>query len=230
MAIAKLDILSISEYDLFMLICDWAVKEAERDQLDNSIRNQRFVLLNILPLIRFPTMDHEKLAIEVRQTGLLTTEELNELYSHVLSKGAVDTKYPTVPRQSPSIPCLSNSPLQLGQKPPSPHNSQHGSNGPNSGRRNSPPLTQEKPHSPVYALAQFSVFNHELPPPKNKSLTKAQSRTLSAEHQRKISDQPVEGLVQEVEGESLSPGSSLRHPIQPQPVVNIGNKPRARSD
>jgi len=61
LAIVKLDILSIPEFDLFMLICEWAVKEAEREQLDNSIRSQRFVLLNVLPLIRFPTMDHEKI-------------------------------------------------------------------------------------------------------------------------------------------------------------------------
>jgi len=225
LAIVKLDILSISEYDLFMLVCEWAAKEAEREQLDNGIRSQRFVLLNVLPLIRFPTMDREKLAIEVRQTGLLTTEELNELYSHVLSKGAVDTKYPTIPRQSPSIPCLGNSPLSLGQKPPSPHGSQH-SRGP----RQSPPIVPlaptEKPASPIYALQQFSVFNHELPPPKHKSLTKNQSRSLSAEHNRKISDQAsIEGLYQEVEGES-SPGTHHRQPIAPV----IINKPRARSD
>jgi len=229
LAIAKLDVLSIPEFDLFMLVCEWAVKEAEREQLDNSIRSQRFVLLNVLPLIRFPTMDPEKLAIEVRQTGLLSTEELNELYSHVLSKGAVDTKYPTNPRQSPSIPCLSNSPLSLGNKLPA--SSPHGSHG--SMRRHSPPAAPlgptEKPPSPVFALQQFSVFNHELPPPKHKSLTKNQSRSLSAEHSRKISDQAsIEGLYQEVEGES-SPGSSQRqqhHTVAPV----VAHKPRARSD
>jgi len=180
----------------------------------------------------------KKLAIEVRQTGLLQTEELNELYSHVLSKGAVDTKYPTTPRQSPSIPCLSNSPLSLGHKV-FPASSPHGSHASN-GRRHSPPSAPlaptEKPPSPVYALQQFSVFNHELPPPKHKSLTKNQSRSLSAEHSRKISDQAsIEGLYQEVEGES-SPGSSQRHhnsntnsnSNSVAPVV--AHKPRARSD
>jgi len=138
----------------------------------------------------------------------------------------VDTKYPTTPRQSPSIPCLSNSPLSLGHKVPA--SSPHGS----IGRRHSPPAAPlgptEKPPSPVFALQQFSVFNHELPPPKHKSLTKNQSRSLSAEHTRKISDQAsVEGLYQEVEGES-SPGSSQRHHNTVAPVV--AHKPRARSD
>jgi len=64
------------------------------------------------------------------------------------------------------------------------------------------------------------VFNHELPPKKT-SLTKNQSRSLSAENSRKASENSAEGVLAEVEGESSSPGAQRQ-------VTT--NKPRARSD
>jgi len=106
-AICKLDVLSIQEYELFLLISDWAVAEAEREQLDvNSISSSRYVLLNVLPHILFPCMQHDKLAIEIRNSGLLTSEELTDLFAHCLSNGKVETKYSSKPRIIPQIPGL----------------------------------------------------------------------------------------------------------------------------
>jgi len=102
-SICKLDELAISEYELFLLVSDWAVAEGEREQMDvNNINSLRFVLLNVLPNIRFPTMEHEKLAIEVRNSGLLAPEELTELFAYCLSGGKIESKFPTKPRQNPS--------------------------------------------------------------------------------------------------------------------------------
>jgi len=104
-AICKLDILNIPEYDLFLLVSDWAVAEADREQLDvNNISSIRFILLNILPHIRFPCMAHEKLAIEVRNSGLLTAEELTDLFAYCLSGGKTEIKYPFKARLAPQIP------------------------------------------------------------------------------------------------------------------------------
>jgi len=134
-----LDVLSIPEYDLFLLIQDWAVAEAERENLDiSAISSLRFVLLNVLPHIRFPCINHEKLAIEVRNSGLLNAEELTDLFAHCLSNGKTETKYsskarirgspqqlsllntagqisPGLPAQSPS----SHTHSQQGRSPPS---------------------------------------------------------------------------------------------------------------
>jgi len=102
-AICKLDVLAISEFDLFVLVSDWAVAEGLREQMDvTNINSLRFVLLNVLPNIRFPCMEHEKLAMEVRNSGLLAPEELTDLFAHCLSNGKLETKYPTKPRQLPS--------------------------------------------------------------------------------------------------------------------------------
>jgi len=130
-AICKLDVLSIQEYELFLLISDWAVAEAEREQLDvNSISSSRYVLLNVLPHIRFPCMQHDKLAIEIRNSGLLTSEELTDLFAHCLSGGKVETKYSSKPRIVPQIPALSlhrssGSHHSPGVVAPSPQHSQH---------------------------------------------------------------------------------------------------------
>jgi len=103
-AICKLDILAISEFELFQLISDWAVAEGQREQMDvTNINSLRFVLLNVLPNIRFPCMEHEKLAMEVRNSGLLAPEELTDLFAHCLSHGKLETKYPSKPRQAPHI-------------------------------------------------------------------------------------------------------------------------------
>jgi len=86
------------------LVSDWAVAEGQREQMDvANINSLRFVLLNVLPHIRFPCMEHEKLAMEVRNSGLLAPEELTDLFAHCLSNGKLETKYPSKPRQSPQI-------------------------------------------------------------------------------------------------------------------------------
>jgi len=97
--------LNIPEFDLFLLVSDWAVAEADREQLDvNNISSIRFILLNILPHIRFPCMAHEKLAIEVRNSGLLAAEELTDLFAYCLSGGKTEIKYPSKARLAPQIP------------------------------------------------------------------------------------------------------------------------------
>jgi len=102
-SICKMDVLGINEYDLFVLVSDWAVAEGEREGMDvSNINTLRFVLLNVLPHIRFPCMDHEKLAMEVRNSGILAPEELTDLFAHCLSNGKLETKFPTKPRLNPS--------------------------------------------------------------------------------------------------------------------------------
>jgi len=48
-------------------------------------------------------MDHEKLAMEVRNSGLLAPEELTDLFAHCLSHGKLETKFPSKARSLPQI-------------------------------------------------------------------------------------------------------------------------------
>jgi len=148
-AICKLDILNISEFDLFLLVSDWAVAEADREQLDvNNISSIRFILLNILPHIRFPCMAPEKLAIEVRNSGILTAEELTDLFAYCLSFGKTEIKYVSKARLAPSIPVT---PSSSSPQPGLPHLSGYQS----SPHSSSPPLS-----SPASSLSKENVPPH----------------------------------------------------------------------
>lgn len=46
------DELSVSEMELFNAAVHWAIEECKRQKLDNSSQNYRFVLKNVIPLIR----------------------------------------------------------------------------------------------------------------------------------------------------------------------------------
>jgi len=62
--------------------------------------------MNVLPNIRFPTMEHQKLAIEVRNSGLLAPEELTDLFAYCLSGGKIESKFPSKPRLHPQQSAL----------------------------------------------------------------------------------------------------------------------------
>jgi len=167
--------LNIPEFDLFLLVSDWAVAEADREQLDvNNISSIRFILLNILPHIRFPCMAHEKLAIEVRNSGLLTAEELTDLFAYCLSGGKTEIKYPFKARVAPQIPL------------PSPHSSS--SPGYPSSSSSSPPLS-----SPASSI----VSKENVPPhyrltalPSQQQKNRSTSRKNSSEGMPSSSSDP----------------------------------------
>jgi len=151
-SICKLDVLSIPEYDLFLLVSDWAVAEAEREGLDiTAISSLRFVLLNVLPHIRFPCMNHEKLAIEVRNSGLLNAEELTDLFAHCLSAGKTETKYSSKIRirGSPQQLALINTAghVSPGLPASSPSSQSH------SQTRSSPPSYSSPAHQNTYSAS-----------------------------------------------------------------------------
>jgi len=187
-SICKLDELAISEYELFLLVSDWAVSEGEREQLDvNNINILRFVLLNVLPNIRFPTMEHEKLAIEVRNSGLLAPEELTELFAYCLSGGKIESKFPTKPRQHPQIRSPSGSPTST--------------------------LSTSK-DVPRYLLTTTAhAQKTQLSSSRNSSLTKSTSRSLSDSQTKHTRDGSFEGATK---GDS-EPGCDLNQAkLQPE--------------
>jgi len=226
-AVCKLDILNIPEYDLFLLVSDWAVAEADREQLDvNNISSIRFILLNILPHIRFPCIAHEKLAIEVRNSGLLTAEELIDLFAYCLSGGKTEIKYPSKARLAPQIP--------------SPHSSNHSPGYPSA----------SSPHSSVALSSPASSISKENVPP-HYSLTSLPSQQQQQQQQqqqkrnmsRKNSAEGIpssnnnnndKGSVDSGSGSGENPGgnisSALRRSRSVLPSSNNNNKSRTRSD
>jgi len=227
-AICKLDILNIPEFDLFLLVSDWAVAEADREQLDvNNISSIRFILLNILPHIRFPCMAHEKLAIEVRNSGLLTPEELTDLFAYCLSGGKTEIKYPYKARVAPQIPLT---PHSLG----APHSSS--SPGYPSSSSSSPPLS-----SP----ASSTVSKDNIPPhyrltalPSQQQKNRSTSRKNSSEGIPSSSSDPHKHKGSSDSGNGSgsgndNPGGNISAAVRRSAravVSSANNKSRTRSD
>jgi len=205
------------------LVSDWAVAEADREQLDvNNISSIRFILLNILPHIRFPCMAHEKLAIEVRNSGILTAEELTDLFAYCLSGGKTEIKYVHKARVAPQIPITPNSSSNNLNSSSSP--------GYPSSQSSSPPLS-----SPSSSISKDNVPPHyrltALPSQQQKNRAASRKNSSEGAPNGKSSVDSGNGS-----GSGENPGGNISSALRrSRPVIGSNNnnnntKSRTRSD
>lgn len=77
------DALSANEIDIFRAVLRWSLCECKRQNLLDVPENRRAVLGDILPLIRFPTMTMEEVATYVSPSGVLSSEQLLEIFTYI---------------------------------------------------------------------------------------------------------------------------------------------------
>lgn len=56
---------------------DWAKSEAKKAGLTNSVEGLRKVLVDIIPLIRFPIFTATEMALTVTPTRILTSDQVS---------------------------------------------------------------------------------------------------------------------------------------------------------
>ena len=81
--------LKISEYKLFQRLLEWASHACETNGIAASPENQRKVMDPFFQKIRFPIMDSSDLSL-VKETGILTTEELNLVKNATQNNGTAN--------------------------------------------------------------------------------------------------------------------------------------------
>jgi hypothetical protein len=98
------DKLEVEEVLLFKAVQKWAVAELKRQGKSTDISDVRGILANILPLIRFPTMEMEHIASVVAPSQLLGEQQLLELFTYnsvteERQKEKIRIAFPTQPRE-----------------------------------------------------------------------------------------------------------------------------------
>ncbi|OXA56985.1 BTB/POZ domain-containing protein 2 [Folsomia candida] len=76
------DELSVSEMELFNAAVHWAIEECKRQKLESTPQNYRFVLKNVIQLIRFPLMDRKEFTLHVATKNVLTDSECLNVMMH----------------------------------------------------------------------------------------------------------------------------------------------------
>lgn len=87
-SIVKNDKLSIAELDLFRLVVAWAGEQCKIKGLESTPANQRAVLSNVLPHVRFPVLGMKDFVIHVAESGVLSEEEVIGLFTYFASKAS----------------------------------------------------------------------------------------------------------------------------------------------
>jgi hypothetical protein len=78
------DELGIDEWPLFQAVLKWGKAECKRlEKKSDSGDDLRAVMADVLPLIRFPTMELEDIAAHVATSGILSQDQLLELFKYV---------------------------------------------------------------------------------------------------------------------------------------------------
>jgi len=98
------DKLEVEEVLLFKAVQKWAVAELKRQGKSTDISDVRNILTNVLPLIRFPTMEMEHIASVVAPSQLLGEQQLLELFTYNSMteerlKEKIKVAFPTQPRE-----------------------------------------------------------------------------------------------------------------------------------
>lgn len=90
-AVLERDTLRVREAKLFQAVIKWSEAECVRQQLSVTCANQRNVLGPALSLVRFPLMSVEEFAAGPAQSGLLTDNQIVQLflYFHVNPKPSI---------------------------------------------------------------------------------------------------------------------------------------------
>lgn len=80
------DQLRTNEINIFRACVAWAEAECGRQRLDLTFENKRKVLSDVIPLIRFPLISSVDVAEEVVDSGVLSAEELVQLFSYLCAQ------------------------------------------------------------------------------------------------------------------------------------------------
>lgn len=98
-ALLARETLTVEETDLFKAVKKWSEKECKRMSLSPLPENIRKVLSVGLSLIRFPVMTLEEFTSDAAVSGILTQDEIIDIFLYHGSKGVkkVD-KFPCMPR------------------------------------------------------------------------------------------------------------------------------------
>eukprot|EP00823_Brevimastigomonas_motovehiculus_P006779 TRINITY_DN572_c0_g1_i1.p1 TRINITY_DN572_c0_g1~~TRINITY_DN572_c0_g1_i1.p1 ORF type:complete len:386 (+),score=77.56 TRINITY_DN572_c0_g1_i1:26-1183(+) len=97
----------VKEVEVFKALINWSENECQRKNLKINPENERKVLDDILPYVRFPTMSIEEISSTVVPSKILTSEESIEIFSYVStkkdSKKKPECRFPTQPRTPESV-------------------------------------------------------------------------------------------------------------------------------
>mmetsp|Transcript_31253 Transcript_31253/g.48437 ORF Transcript_31253/g.48437 Transcript_31253/m.48437 type:complete len:430 (-) Transcript_31253:40-1329(-) len=88
------DHLGVKEITIFRACLRWAECECKRQRLDFTKENKRIVMKGITSEIRFPLISSDQVVEEVVSSGVLTSEELVQLFSFLCSKPGKKYKLP----------------------------------------------------------------------------------------------------------------------------------------
>jgi len=87
MTILEDDNLGVDEWPLFQAVLRWGKAECKRqEKKSDSGDDLRAVLADLLPMIRFPAMELEDIASNVAPSGILSQDQLLDLFKYVSTK------------------------------------------------------------------------------------------------------------------------------------------------
>ncbi|KFD58965.1 hypothetical protein M514_00128 [Trichuris suis] len=96
--ILRRETLNARESKIFEAAIRWAEYECQRLQLEATPISKRHVLGSAFHLIRFPAMKVEEFAVEVVNSGVLTSEECVDIFMHHFSEKESQLAFPKTPR------------------------------------------------------------------------------------------------------------------------------------
>ena len=82
----KSDNLGVKEISVFRACLSWAECECKRLRLSLTKENKRQVLMEVYTGIRFPLISSDEVVEEIVPSGILTAEELVQIFSYLCSK------------------------------------------------------------------------------------------------------------------------------------------------
>ena len=98
--IVKSDTLEVSELSLFNACLIWAANECERQGNSPTPEHKRAALGDVLHMLRFPLLSSEELADFVFETGILSKNEIADLFLYQYSTKKPEIPFPLEERQT----------------------------------------------------------------------------------------------------------------------------------
>lgn len=77
------DQLNIDEIEVFSACMEWCKAECKRQKLEETTKNKKNLLQDILPLIRFPVMKIEDIASTINPSKILLREDILQLFTYL---------------------------------------------------------------------------------------------------------------------------------------------------
>lgn len=111
--ILQQDSLNCEEEQVFNAVDRWTCKHCDDLGLEKTPEHKRMVGANLIGLVRFPNLDPKQIATKVRESGLLSGEQLVELFSYVTLKKGELSFCKSEPRTARDITFLSSNAVRL---------------------------------------------------------------------------------------------------------------------